>query len=696
MLDSYFEWSHLRDLIGSSLVASCEADHVASDASAFAATQSALPLPWQQNPHSSIDSDAAVVVDDNDRSTESPPTSTTANRLIFAVHPGASGAGYLAELLGTADERNRALHIPTALAMGDEVMVESRSRPLAETFEQRRMKAERIDQAFNNFLAPSGVYIETNPRFIFTFFDVIVDRFVQRGWAVDIVVLQRHFGRTLKSLVERGYYTRNPATPTEVMSAFAVERALEPPLNSTEMDEYDELIAYMFDVYARGERLAKQLKSFANVRFIPLRFESLLSLGGAKAAFRALNLTWSARSEAFVLDSPIVDEQFDLVARYGIDTTLEYCEQRIDAYVARCGAACPDIGSQRLEHKLRAAQVLAPFVDTFTSIERAERDLRTAVVTVRFADAAVQTLFDARRHSSTLPAFVELPQHLARAPPAAPVVVCIQFCLALSPSVTAAQLQRLRQGTLCDKVIALAMGGGDAEDELRWHADVVARVSVPRLNRERDTNIALTLARFVNATHVVFIERDIVLSPSCTTERQAVLALRAGAAARLAMGVLVLAIADDAFVGINERSAPLNWADAPLSIVPTATLAVADAAACYGRRLDESIEYQRMQKAWLEIFSTIYRVELTETAQRELVDEATTPTPRVADIQAISMMREFGEVQAERRLRQEMATRWLTQIAAQQQWLNVNNEQLAEWRALFAVDDATTNSAMDD
>jgi hypothetical protein len=568
VLDAVLQWSRLRELIGTSVLEaeSCGGDVDDLGESTFATSASALPLPWQQfesGSNANVDEEEAVDSATADSSVRSE------NRLIFAVHPGASGAGYLAELLGSAEERNRAFHIPTALAMGDEVMLAARDSPLAETFQQRSIKAERIDQAFKNFLTPAGVYIETNPRFIFTFFDVVVDRFVRRGWPVDIVVLQRHFGRTLKSLVERGYYTRNPDTPFEVMSPHAVERALEPPLNATAMDEYDELIAYMLDVYARGERLAKQLQPFSNVRFVPLRFESLLSLGGAKAAFRALNLTWSARSEKFVLDSPIIDEQVDLVARYGIDTTLEYCERRVDAYLARCGAACPDIAAQRLEHKTRAAQVLAPFLDTFTSIERAESDLQGGVVTARFANATHQALFDARRHASTLPAFVELPQHLARAPPSAPLVVCVQFCLATAASVTAAQLQRLRDGTLCDRSVAYAMGGGDAEDDLRWRADVVARVAAPRLNRERDANIALTLARFFNATHVVLIERDIVLSLPCTTDdavRRSVVAMRPGSAARLALGALVLAIADDAFVGINERNSPLHWADAPLSM----------------------------------------------------------------------------------------------------------------------------------
>jgi hypothetical protein len=580
--------------------------------------------------------------------------------------------------------------------MGDEVMLAARDAPLAETFQQRSIKAERIDQAFKNFLTPAGVYIETNPRFILTFFDVVVDRFVRRGWPVDIVVLQRHFGRTLKSLVERGYYTRNPATPAEVMSPHAVERALEPPLASAEMDEYDELIAYMLDVYARGERLAKQLQTFGNVRFVSLRFESLLSLGGAKAAFRALNLTWSSRSEKFVLDSPIVDEQVDLVARYNIDTTLEYCERRIDAYLARCGAACPDVAAQRTEHKMRAAQLLAPFLDTFTSIERAESDLHGGAVTARFASATHQALFDARRHSSTLPAFVELPQRLARASPSAPLVVCVQFCLATAASVTAAQLQRLRDGALCDKSVAFAMGGGDAEDELRWRADVVARVAAPRLNRERDTNIALTLARFFNATHVVFIERDSVLAAPCTADdavRRAVVAMRPGSAARLALGALVLAIADDAFVGINERSAPLHWVDAPLSVVPTPGVSLASAT-CFGTRLDDSDEYRRMQEAWLDLFSTVYRIELTETARRELTHATPTAT-RMPDAQAISMMREFSDVQAERRLRQATAARWMAQIEQQRAWLNVSDEQLARWRALFVVDDAGDSASND-
>jgi hypothetical protein len=33
------------------------------------------------------------------------------NRLIFVIHPGRSGAGYLASLLDTCDEKTRSFHI---------------------------------------------------------------------------------------------------------------------------------------------------------------------------------------------------------------------------------------------------------------------------------------------------------------------------------------------------------------------------------------------------------------------------------------------------------------------------------------------------------------------------------------------------------------------------------------------------------
>ena len=71
-------------------------------------------------------------------------------------------------------------------------------------------KAQRIMSAFDRYLHPGGVYIETSPFFIMTFYDVIVSEFMAHGWRVDVILLQREFDRTLKSLVERGYYTMNP------------------------------------------------------------------------------------------------------------------------------------------------------------------------------------------------------------------------------------------------------------------------------------------------------------------------------------------------------------------------------------------------------------------------------------------------------------------------------------------------------
>jgi hypothetical protein len=638
-----------------------------------------LPRDWS-------DVDDVADADEADTTASEPAVVPPSNRLIFAVHPGASGGGFLAQLLGTASERNRALHIPTALAMGgEELMAATAARPLRESLSQRLAKADRIEQAFANYLQPNGVYIETNPNFILTFFDVVLERFVARGWRVDIVVLHRHFGRTLKSLVERGYFTRNAATPAEILSPFAADRAVEPPLPAAEMDEYDQLIAFMMDVYARGERLARALQATPNVRIVPLRFETLLSLGGAKAAFRALNLTWSTRSEQFVLASPIVDAHVDLVARLQIDTTLEYCDQRIDRYVARCGAACPDVSAYRGDVAMRAAQTLEPFLDTFTSIELAADDLRSGVVAVRFADARLHAAFRERLDSPALPAFAELPQSARAAARDAPTVVCVQFCFATATSVAAAQVRRLRNaGSLCDKVAAFAIGGGVGDDELRWPADVVARVTVPRLNRERDANIALSLARFLDATHVLLIERDAVLAPPCLSDaalRRQLTSLMPGDAVRLGGGlVLALAIADDQFVGFDERAPPLPFADAPLSV--TAREHELDDA-CQIGRLEDGEQRARWQLAWLRLFATAHRVELTESAVREIVTPGQRSRTATLDAGALSMAREYATLQCEVALRAQFARRWVAQITAQQAWFCVSDAQVAEWNAVF-------------
>jgi hypothetical protein len=107
---------------------------------------------------------------------------------------------------------------------------------------------------------------------------------------------------------------------------------------------------------------------------------------------------------------------------------------------------------------------------------------------------------------------------------------------------------------------------------------------------------------------------------------------------------------------------------------------------------------RRMHEAWLEMFSAVYRVELTETARRELDrgrDDCRDDDANARHAQAISMMREFSDVQAERQLRQATAQRWMAQLESQRAWLNINDEQLAQWRAVFAANDAVDSASSD-
>jgi hypothetical protein len=655
-------------------------------------TLPSLRLPWQRQRLDGVRAVNVNVDDAVDEPEEESPRATDdsvtppANRLIFAIHPGASGAGYLAQLLGTASERNRALHIPAALAMGGDEIMRLAMNPLSESLLLRMVKADRIEQAFSNFLLPNGVYIETNPNFISTFFDVVVERFVRRGWRVDIVVLHRHFGRTLKSLIERGYYSLNAATSAELLSPFAADRALQPLARADEMDEYDSLIAFMLDVYARGARLARQLESMPNVRFVPLRFESLLSLRGAKAAFRALDLTWNSRSEQFVIDSPIVDAGAGVVARFRIDTTLEYCEQRIDRFLTRCGAACPSVQFARHDVLLHGAQTLAPFLDALTSNERAADDLRTGATVLHFSDAALQAAFEAWRQLPMLPSFSQLPRRSAAR--ATALVVCVQFCFVGNSAL--AQVQRVRATAMCDKMIAFAVGAADrvVPDDLALAVDAVARNAELRMNRERDFNAAVHVARFLNATHLIVLARDALLSPDCATSgdvhRRSLAALLPGEAAQLSEGrVLAVALGDDQFVGVRERVSPLNFADAPVSMRARAFDA---AQSCRVLSLENEQKHAQLQRTWLDLFSAVFRVELADSAMRELLptkSDAARFTSLPHDALMLSLRRDYELLEGELLLRATLARRWLDEIRTHSTLFNVSLPQVADWSRVF-------------
>ena len=103
--------------------------------------------------------------------------------------------------------------------MGGQYLQRAGSVDLSLSFDERAAKAARIGKLFDNMLSPRGVYIETNPRFMLSFYDVIIEELLVRrpNMLLDIVELRRFVPAQLCSMVRMGYFTFNADTDSMIL-----------------------------------------------------------------------------------------------------------------------------------------------------------------------------------------------------------------------------------------------------------------------------------------------------------------------------------------------------------------------------------------------------------------------------------------------------------------------------------------------
>jgi hypothetical protein len=250
------------------------------------------------------------------------------HRLIFCINSGRSGSNYLAEILGSAAEVT-SFHEAEPHMNGRYLDMVNRY-PYRETFRKRQIKSAAIRKILHRF-PPRQVYCETNHMFIKTFFDVILSDFKN----VEVVILRRELALVLKSFIELGYFSpKNPVWADWMSSPNARTSALPCTALDAELDQFDLCIAYLFDIEARAIRFQKE---FPDVPTLDVRLESLNDFEQIRNLFAWLRIEPTENTRMVSLRT--VNERKEKKKRYGNPTDLDYCRERIHAYIKNAQAA---------------------------------------------------------------------------------------------------------------------------------------------------------------------------------------------------------------------------------------------------------------------------------------------------------------------------------------------------------------------
>ena len=246
------------------------------------------------------------------------------HRLLFSINPGRSGSQYLAELLGTAEEVT-SFH-EAEPPMNGSFLHMINELPYDRTVKKRRIKCNAIKKILNGL--PAGqIYCETNHMFIKTFFDVVIKEFRN----VDVIILRRELSHVLKSFVELGYFSsKNTAWPDWMSSPNAQTRAINCIDKDENLDQYDLCIAYLLDIEARARRFQRE---YPQVNTYEVCLESLCHYPDVITFFEKLKITPTGQTRE--MTGRVLNSRKEAKMRYDNFSEIEYCEERIKAYIKK-------------------------------------------------------------------------------------------------------------------------------------------------------------------------------------------------------------------------------------------------------------------------------------------------------------------------------------------------------------------------
>ncbi|GJQ24528.1 hypothetical protein BIY37_03870 [Candidatus Brocadia sapporoensis] len=249
---------------------------------------------------------------------------TQDHRLLFSINPGRSGSQYLAELLGTAEEVT-SFH-EAEPPMNGSFLHMINELPYDRTAKKRRIKCNAIKKILNGL--PAGqIYCETNHMFIKTFYDVVIKEFKNIG----VIILRRELSHVLKSFVELGYFSsKNTAWPDWMSSPNAQTRAINCIDKDENLDQYDLCIAYLLDIEARARRFQRE---YPRVNTYEVCLESLCHYPDVVTFFEKLKITPTGQTQE--MTGRVLNSRKEAKMRYDNFSEIEYCEERIKAYIKK-------------------------------------------------------------------------------------------------------------------------------------------------------------------------------------------------------------------------------------------------------------------------------------------------------------------------------------------------------------------------
>ncbi|MDJ0600026.1 MAG: hypothetical protein QNJ37_14435 [Crocosphaera sp.] len=266
------------------------------------------------------------------------------HRLIFSINSGRSGSGYLAKLLGTAQEVT-SYHEKQPAIIGDYLrMIET--QPYERSFNKRRLKSIAIQNELLSF-PDKQVYCETNHMFIKTFFDVILGDFNHNNIAV--VTLRRNLAQTVKSCIELDFFVPERRSWTLWFSSPNAVTSAIPCIDSDKnLDQYDLCIAYLLDIEARANRFRED---YPHIKNHQVRLENFKHYEYIESLFKKLNITPTQATEEMY--SQKINSRDKKKERRQKTVDILYCQERINQYLDKAktmGISLPPNFSHSDEH----------------------------------------------------------------------------------------------------------------------------------------------------------------------------------------------------------------------------------------------------------------------------------------------------------------------------------------------------------
>ncbi len=198
-------------------------------------------------------------------------------RLIFSINSGRTGSQYLKEILGTHADILSFHEAQPNMAFG--YLKLCKNRGLKETWRHRHIKVAAI----KNSLRPNKIYSETSHLFIKSFYDVVMNEFLPKGYRIDVIVLRRYLPNIVNSLMRLNWEGCEPNWYYRLGDAISV---LKRP--SKKLIRMDEVLGYLFDIEAQVHHFQRL---YPKVNLIDARLETIQTPEEIMGLFDKLDLS---------------------------------------------------------------------------------------------------------------------------------------------------------------------------------------------------------------------------------------------------------------------------------------------------------------------------------------------------------------------------------------------------------------------